>query len=71
MIFSQNPRVKFALFFDAILDNLAQKLEGTKAFKLNIFQEIFGFLRVILTPESTQKTLFESIILPIVLQNQK
>ena len=43
MIFFLNPRVKFALFFDAIRDNLAQKLEGTKAFKLNIFQEFLGF----------------------------
>ena len=43
IIFFQNPRVKFALFFDAIRNNLAQKLEGTKAFKLNIFQEMFGF----------------------------
>jgi len=28
-----------------IRDNLAQKLKGTKAFKLNIFQEIFGFFK--------------------------
>ena len=53
MIFFQPPRFKFALFFAAIRDNLDQENRGVKAFKLNISQEIFRFLRVILTSEIT------------------
>ena len=58
MIFFQHPRVNFALTFGAIWDNLGQENRGRKAFKLNISQEIFGFLRVILTSEITLKNTF-------------
>ena len=58
MIFFRHPRVNFALIFVAICDNLGQENRGIKAFKLNISQEIFGFLRVILTSEIKLKTPF-------------
>ena len=51
------------MFFDGICDILAQGKTGTKVYKLNIFQRIFGFLRVILTSEGTQKEQLESILL--------
>ena len=56
MIFFRHPRVKFALFFDAIRNNLAPKSGGTKAIKFNISQRSFVFLGVILTSEGTQKS---------------
>ena len=46
------------LFFVAICDNLCKENRGVKAFKLNISQFFFGFLRVILTSEITLKTTF-------------
>ena len=54
MIFFQHLRVKFLLFFDAIQYIWDRGNRGTMVFKLNIFQRIFGDLRVILTSESTQ-----------------
>ena len=56
MIFFQHPRVKFALFIDAIHDIWNQGKRGTRVFILNIFQRIIGYLRVIWTSESTQKS---------------
>ena len=53
MIFFRHPRVKFALFYVAIRDNWGQENRGIKAFRWNISQEIFRFLRVILTSEIT------------------
>ena len=53
--FFQHPRFKFALVFDAIQDIWNQGKRGTRKFKLNIFQRIVGYLRVIWTSESTQK----------------
>ena len=53
MIFFRHPRVKFALFYVAICDNWGQENRGIKAFRWNISQEIFRFLRVILTSEIT------------------
>ena len=71
--FCSTSKGQIRIVFDAIRDILAQelRLRGTKAFKLNSFQESFEFLRVILTPEIAQKTLLKRIILPIVLQIQK
>ena len=54
--FFQHPRFKFALVFDAIQDIWNQGKRGTRKFKLNIFQRIVGYLRVIWTSESTQKS---------------
>ena len=56
MIFFQHPRVKFSLFIDAIHDIWNQGKRGTRVFILNIFQRIVGYLRVICTFESTQKS---------------
>ena len=44
MIFFQHPRVKFALFIDAIHDIWNQGKRGTRVFILNIFQRIVGYL---------------------------
>ena len=55
-IFFQHPRVKFALFLDAICNNWAQEKGGNKAIKLNISQRICVFLGVILTSEGTQRS---------------
>ena len=71
MIFFQHPRVNFALIFVAIRENLGQENRGRKAFKLNISQEIFGFLRVILTSEIKLKTPFRKHHFPQGLQNHK
>ena len=46
MIFFQHARVKFALFFDVICKIWAQGKMGIVAFKLNMFQRIFGHWRV-------------------------
>ena len=67
MIYFQHARIKFALFFDMICNIWAQG----KVFKLNIFQRIFWYLRVILTSESIQKPQLESFILSILLQNKQ
>ena len=56
MIFFQHPRIKFVLFYVTIRDNWGQENRVVKAFKLNISQEIFGFLKVILTSEITLET---------------
>ena len=71
MIFFQHPRVKLASFFEAICDNLALESSGTKALKLNICEEILGFKGLFWPLKANKKPLLKSIILLIVLQNQK
>ena len=44
MIFFQHPRVKFALFIDAILNIWNQGKRSTRVFILNNFQRIVGYL---------------------------
>ena len=53
MIFFRYSRVKFAFFFYVIRDSCVQEKGGTKRIKLNISQNFFGLLRVILTSEGT------------------
>ena len=62
MIFFRHPRVKFALFFYLIRDNLAKEKKGTKAIKLNISQTNFSFLGVILTFECKPKVPMEECL---------
>ena len=70
MIFFQHPRVKFALFIDAIHDIWNQGKRGTRVLILNIFQRIVGY--GLFGPlKAHKKAESESILLYIILQNKK